>query len=586
MSASPWECVTRHKRNGGPVYYALPGGERELFTLVRPTLVGPVGIYHQDGDDGELGDQEFAAELALAEQMDDGRVPLTPAETLAKTTKNLNDLAKEKLTHPIWECVTRHKGGAGPVYYQLWSGARSLYTLVRPTLVCDVTFYTSEDGELGDQEFAAELALAEQMDDGRVPLTPAETLAKTTKNLNDLAKEKLTHPIWECWTRHKESGGIEYYALLGVRKLYTLVRPTLVGPVGYSTCDDGDDGELGDHHFAAELALAEQMDDGRVPLTPAETLAKTTKNLNDLAATKMAHPIWKSVTRHKDGAGAAFYRRGARGLYTLVPPPLVDYYALLGGERELFTLVRPTLVGLDGMYLCEDGDDGERADQQFAAELALAEQMDDGRVPLTPAETLTKTTHDLNDLALPSDAAGETASALPSVEPKADDIPETAATAHDRPASTTSVPAKKQRTEGPASPGVEKKKTGGGASGGAASDKDKSKYSGSACEMCDKETVAIFTARKHFLQCDTKDGRQHYLNIEYLKKQPKDASLVAPHKKFKTQTVLLDGQKKALDLTEKASADKPKRVFKGHSDPNPFVCADCYVGFLVDYQKK
>ena len=182
--------------------------------------------------------------------------------------------------------------------------------------------------------------------------------------------------------------------------------------------------------------------------------------------------------------------------------------------------------------------------------------------------------------------AGETASALPSVEPKADDIPETAATAHDRPASTTSVPAKKQRTEGPASPGVEKKKTGGGTSGGAASDKDKSKHFGSACEICDKETVAIFTARKQFLQCDTKVGRQHYLNIEYLKKQPKDASLVAPHKKFKTQTVLLDGQKKALDLTEKASADKPKRVFKGHSDPNPFVCADCYVGFLVDYQKK
>ena len=132
-----------------------------------------------------------------------------------------------------------------------------------------------------------------------------------------------------------------------------------------------------------------------------------------------------------------------------------------------------------------------------------------------------------------------------------------------------------------------KKKTGGGASGGAASDKDKSKYSGSACEMCDKETVAIFTARKHFLQCDTKDGRQHYLNIEYLKKQPKDASLVAPHNKFKTQTVLLDGPKKALDLTEKASADadKPIRVKQRTRDPNPFVCADCYVGFLADYQR-
>ena len=72
-----------------------------------------------------------------------------------------------------------------------------------------------------------------------------------------------------------------------------------------------------------------------------------------------------------------------------------------------------------------------------------------------------------------------------------------------------------------------------------------------------------------------------------LKKQPKDAALVGPHRKFGTQTVLLAGPTKALDLTEKATYDagKPERVKPGNSDENPFVCADCYVGFLADWVK-
>ena len=322
-----------------------------------------------------------------------------------------------------WIRYTWRRDGVRLVYYRLYCGVRTLYTLVCPALV-----RLSRNNESGNREFEAEYALAGEMDDGRVPLTAAETMAKTTHDLNDLAAKKMAHLIWKRATRHFDGVGPAFYRLIGgARTLYMLVRPPLVGCLSSWF----NDGELGDREFEAEYALAGEMDDGRVPLTPAETMAKTTHDLNDLAAKKRAHPIWIRVTRHRDRTGPVYYR-------------------LVSGARKLYTLVRPPLVGGNGSY--SDG-----LGRYFKRGCQMAEKMDDGRVPLTPAETLAKTTDNLNDLALPSDAAGETASALPSVDPKADDILETvAATAHDRPdqPSTTIVPAKKQRTEGPASPGV------------------------------------------------------------------------------------------------------------------------------------
>ena len=229
---------------------------------------------------------------------------------------------------------------------------------------------------------------------------------------------------WIRYTWRRDGVRLVYYRLYcGARTLYTLVCPALVRL--------SRNNESGNREFEAEYALAGEMDDGRVPLTAAETMAKTTHDLNDLAAKKMAHLIWKRATRHFDGVGPAFYR-------------------LIGGARTLYTLVRPPLVGCLSSWF----NDGELGDREFEAEYALAGEMDDGRVPLTATEKLAKTTDNLNDLALPSDATVDTASALPSVDPKADNILEMAATAHDRPASNTIVPAKKQRTEGPASRSV------------------------------------------------------------------------------------------------------------------------------------
>ena len=118
-----------------------------------------------------------------------------------------------------------------------------------------------------------------------------------------------------------------------------------------------------------------------------------------------------------------------------------------------------------------------------------------------------------------------------------------------------------------------KKKTHGGASGGAANKRPKED---TKCEICTKTAADIYKETPAgikgtaFRPRETKVGRQHYRNIEYLKATDNAAALV-------------EGKKPALYLTKDAvmAAGKPRATTPGQPDTNPYVCLNCYGEYLA-----